>query len=85
MPKLKALEADYKQEEVKKWIGHKLKHSDTNQAAWANKIGITQQAISYRMKHGLTLRDIWYLDELVGLTDEELIGLCRLNGRRRNT
>lgn len=81
--KLKELEADQKTDDVRAWIGHKLKRSESSQTQWARKIGDTQQAISYRLKHGLTLKDVWYLDELVGLTDEELIMLCRLNGRSR--
>ena len=84
MPKIKALQEEYKTKEVSQWIQDKMHKSRVSQARVADRIGITQQAFSHRLSKRLSLRDIWILDEMLDLTDEELISICRMDGRRKS-
>ncbi len=84
MPRIKALQEEYKTREVSQWIQDKMYKSRVSQARVADRIGITQQAFSHRLSKRLSLRDIWILDEMLDLTDEELISICRMDGRRKS-
>jgi len=84
MPRIKALQEEYKTKEVSKWIQERMYHSRISQAKVADRIGVSQQAFSHRLNNKLSLKDIWILDEMLDLTDEELISICRMDGRRKS-
>ena len=78
MPKIKALRMQYKTKEVSEWLQDRMYHSRVSQAQVADRLDISQQAFSHRLNHKLNLSDIWVLDEMLNLTDEELLSICRL-------
>ena len=84
MPRIKALQEEYKTKEVSKWIQERMYHSKISQAQVADRMDISQQAFSHRLNNKLSLKDIWILDEMLDLTDEELISICRMDGRRKS-
>lgn len=86
MPRVAIKKKDYKIRDLKAWIYGQMHTQGLKQEDIAQKLGITQQALSNRLKPGGRSResdpfsygDLLTLFELFGATDEDKLNLMKL-------
>lgn len=71
-------ELGYKEKAVSKQIKAKMYAEGVSQTTLASKMGITQQALSYKLNsQALTFSDLWQITKSLRFEDEEILKLFR--------
>lgn len=79
MPKVYFKKKEYKVAEFTKWICGSMKLTNENQTDIGKLLGVTQQGLSYKMKHGtFTLYETIVLLAHFDATDKEIIHIMRM-------
>lgn len=79
MPKVYLKRKEYKVSEFTKWVYGSMKLANENQTDIGILLGITQQGLSYKLKHGtFTLYETITLLAHFNATDKEIIHIMKL-------
>lgn len=79
MPRITAKKKDYKLTDFRKWLVGELNVQEIKQAEIAELFGITQQAVSHKIKTGnFTLKELFILFEKLQTSEEEIGKLLKV-------
>lgn len=79
MPRVCINKKEYKVENIGSWVVSRLFKARKSQRILAAELGISQQLLSYRLRHNIvTYADLLTFIDFFKLTDDEIIDLLRL-------
>lgn len=78
MPRIKALRHEYLNKDLSSYISGELWKQDITQGEAAKEIGISQQTLSYRLKHNcLTTKDLIVLFKIIQPEEDTIVRLLK--------
>lgn len=79
MPRVSIKKKEYKVSDLAKYIASEMYAQDISQAEMATRLGVTQQAFSYKLKHSVfSYGDLLTICESLGTPDEVKVKLLTL-------